>query len=316
LRAGPPPVARLSQVIAHPSYSALYDAEGKIIPESSIYVIPPNAPQSVKDKFSQSRELLQFEPQTIPTSDLERSSETVVFGGASHFHFGHHLLDGMSRLWFHSDEPTLYLDALPKMRGSHPFISEYRQLGRERRLYSLERPTLFANVVLPHASIQNGFLIYSNADAEHLAIAESASKRATSQVPSKVYLSRKAIGNRKCDGEEELEQRLSLHGFTIVRPETLLIADQISIFNSADWIVGAVGSAFHNVLFTRRGAQTRTVQFTWKKPDLRYAMIDRVKGHTSYYVRTMSCEIVGSKITSTQIDVEKSLSVLDAIGAL
>jgi capsular polysaccharide biosynthesis protein len=222
----------------------------------------------------------------------------------------------MSRLWYLSDEPTLFLDALPTVRGFHPFISEYRRLGRRRSLYNLERPTLFANLILPHASIQNGFLIYSNADAEHLAIMQSTIEEASAPATSKVYLSRKAIGNRKCHGEDEIEQRLTQYGFTIISPETLAIAEQISIFNSADWIVGSVGSAFHNVLFTQRGVQTKTVQFTWKKPDLRYLMIDRMKGHKSYYARTMTCEVVGDKIVSTQVDIEQSLSVLQVIGAL
>ena len=315
VRRGRPPVATLSQVIAHPRYTALYDVTGKIIPESSIFVMPPNAPEAVKDKFRTAPEK-ELEPETIGISDLDVCNETVVFGGAPHAHFGHHLLDGMSRLWYHSTKPTLYLDALLKARKNPPFPSEYLALGRPRQIYDLQKPTLFARLILPEASVQNAFVIYGICDTEHRAIMRSALTQASRPVPSKIYLSRRGVANRKCHGEEELERRLSSHGFAIVRPETLPIVDQICIFNLADWIVGPSSSAFHNLLFMGRGASTKTVQFTWEKPDLRDVMIDRVKGHTSYFARTMSSEVAEGQITSTRIDVEQSLFVLQAIGAL
>jgi hypothetical protein len=314
---GQPPLDTVSQAIAHPHYTALYDADGKIIPESSIYTMPANAPQSVKSKFRKSLEIRTFEPESIDISEHETCNDTVVFGGAPHPHFGHHLVDGMSRLWYHSDYPTLYLNALAKAWGEPSFISEYSRLGRPRQAFDLQKPTRFANIVLPHAGIQNGFLIYGEADSEHLAITEAALGQAHQRVPSKVYLSRRGIDDRKCHGEEELEQQLASHGFAVLGPEALPIVDQIAIFNSADWIVGATGSAFHNLLFTRRGGTTKTVQITVKKPDLRYLMIDRIKGHTSYYARTMQFEeVIGEKLVSTRVGVAETMEVLRAIGAV
>jgi hypothetical protein len=317
VRPAPPPVETLSQVIADPRYTALYDANGTIIPESSLYSMPLNAPDTIRNKFRNSLEMQEFEPESINISELEACDETVVFGGAPHPHFGHHLVDGMSRLWYHSDRPTLYVNALSQARGDHSFISEYLALGRPRTFYNLEKPTLFAKVILPHAAIQNAFLIYDNADTEHLAIMQSALEKVPRRVPPKVYLSRRSVPDRKCHGEEELERRLSLHGFAIVSPETLPVVDQISIFNCADWVVGLTGSAFHNVLFTRRGGSTRTVQITAKKPNLRFLMIDRIKGQTSYYLRTAADEkVIGSKIITSRVDVEDTMSALQAIGAL
>lgn len=313
---GPPPVTTLSGVIADPRYTALYDASGKIIPQSSMYVIPSNAPDEIKYKFSNSDEIKSFEPDQIDVSDVVSCKQTIVFGGAPHDHYGHHILDGMSRLWHHSDNPTLYLEALSKSRGEPGFVSQLRALGRPRESFDLRVPTLFDAVLLPHASIQNGFRIYDDADSEHLEIMESALKHVSRDVPSKVYLSRHDVKNRRCHGEKELQRRLLANGYAIVKPETLSIPDQIALFNQADWIVGAMGSAFHNLMFTSRGATTKTVQFIWKKPALRFLLVDRVKGQTSYYARTMSDESTDHKVLSTTIDVEESLTILEYIGAL
>jgi hypothetical protein len=312
--AGRPAISRLSRVIAHPQFTALYDVDGQKIPETSMYVMPHNTPAVVRERFAKKHQI--FEPDTIDVSDLATCGKTIAFGGAPHAHFGHHLLDGMSRLWHQSEVPTLFLDGHLDFFGHSSFVSEFRALGRPRVRVDLGRPTLFTDVISPHASIQNQFRIFINADSEHLAIATAALRRARRPFAAKVYLSRQGLENRNCEGEEELESVLSQRGFQIVRPEQLPIIDQISLFNRANWIVGQMGSAFHNVLFAPRGARSRIVQFTWGKPNLRYPMIDRIKGHRAYYARTMEPEMINEKPVSMQLNVEQSLAVLQEIGAL
>lgn len=312
---GSPPLVWLSRVIAHPSYTALYNEDGFIIPESSMYAMPPNAPWYVKEKFLKAHQ--RFEPQTIDPSDAALTDDVVVFGGAAHAHYGHHLLDGMSRFWFHSDRPTLYLEGHLKVLGYRPFVPELLSLGRRRTFYNLHRPTQFRQLLLPHASVQSGFLIYGNADLEHRAIARTALRRARLPVAAKVYLSRGGIANRKCDGEEQLEEALAQQGFDIISPEQLPLVEQIAVFNRSDWIVGAAGSAFHNLLFSRR-PMLNTVQLTWAPPNLRFPLIDRLKGQPSWYARTMAAEAVDERgiVISTRVDVDQTLLALRAAGAL
>lgn len=313
---GQPPVVWLSRVIAHPAYTGLYDETGALIPDSSIFVMPPNAPQFVRDKFQVNPK--GYEPRNIDVSDLVESDTDVVFGGAAHAHYGHQLLDGLNRLWFHCDLPTLYLDAHLQIHGNKPHVQELLTLGRPRTIYQLSRPTLFKRVLMPHSAIQSAFTIYSNADCEHLHIANSALEQAKRPVARKIYLSRRGVANRTCHGEEELEQRLSDCGFDIIRPETLPVIEQIALFNRAKWIVGPGGSAFHNILFKKRGRRVRTVQLTWLPPNLRYPLIDRIKGHRSFYAQTMVVEAhdEGPRFNETRLDIDRTMAVLRSIGAL
>jgi len=309
-----PPVIPITNAVAHPGYTALYDTDGRRIPDTSMYVMPLNSPAGVVEKFIKAR--APFEPERIDLPALANSDQKIVFGGASNSHFGHHLTDGLSRAWFHSARPTLHLDAHPDMLGQREFISTYRSLGRPRTLYTLEVPTLFAEVIVPMPSMQHSFRIYDNADTEHLAISANALELAVRPVAPKVYLSRSGVSNRRTDGELELESELRRRGFDIVSPETLSIPDQIAIFNRAEWVVGSMGSAFHNVFFSQRGAPTKTVQFTWGKPNLRYMMIDWIKGNKSYYALTMDAQYVDGDVVSTRLRVEDSLAALRKFGAL
>lgn len=312
-----PPAVWFTEVIAHPRYTALYDANGAKIPETSMYVWPFNVPPKVKAKFVKEHSI--FEADTIDPACVEAEiDDPVVFGGALHSHFGHHLLDGMSRLWYHrQDMPTLYLDAHPRLLGFGSFMKDYSRLGRPRSFVDVRKPTRFASAIVPFPAIQSGFRIYDAVDTEHLAITRAALRLARKPVPAKIYLSRRCMGRRRASGEEELEQRLAEYGFAIISPETLSVVEQISMFNHAEWIVGAVGSAFHNTLFMRRGAGLTTVQLVPRTPNIRYPMIDRVKGNRSFYIRTLApVKEVDRKVLSTKVDVEETLAILRSIGAL
>ena len=60
---------------------------------------------------------------------------------------------------------------------------------------------------------------------------------------------------RKLVNEGEVFERLErLFGFEAVNPEELDFADQVRLFNEADIVVGAHGSALSNGLFCRPGA--------------------------------------------------------------
>jgi len=67
--------------------------------------------------------------------------------------------------------------------------------------------------------------------------------------PKKIYLSRKMASGRRKFNEDEVFTVLEKYGFQIISPENYSIADQISMFGNADYIVGGSGAAFTNLLF-------------------------------------------------------------------
>ena len=65
----------------------------------------------------------------------------------------------------------------------------------------------------------------------------------------RIFLSRKNASQKRRFNEESIMELLSEFGFEAVFPEKLSVADQISLFNQADWIIGGSGAAFANLLF-------------------------------------------------------------------
>ena len=67
----------------------------------------------------------------------------------------------------------------------------------------------------------------------------------------RIFISRKNASARRRFNEDAVIQLFSEFGFEVVFPETLSVADQISLFNQAEWIVGGSGAAFANLLYCR-----------------------------------------------------------------
>jgi capsular polysaccharide biosynthesis protein len=69
------------------------------------------------------------------------------------------------------------------------------------------------------------------------------------EFPKRIFMSRKTASNRKSFNEDAVMQLLSEFGFEAIVADTLSIADQISLFNQAEWIMGGTGAAFTNLLY-------------------------------------------------------------------
>jgi capsular polysaccharide biosynthesis protein len=70
--------------------------------------------------------------------------------------------------------------------------------------------------------------------------------------PKRIFISRKKASNRRLFNEKEVFEVLSNYGFEVVYPEDYSIADQITLFNNADYIAGGSGAAFANLLFCNK----------------------------------------------------------------
>ncbi|MBQ9143537.1 MAG: glycosyltransferase family 61 protein [Paludibacteraceae bacterium] len=79
---------------------------------------------------------------------------------------------------------------------------------------------------------------------------ENAYKSAKRQLNyDKIYLSRCGIGDIM--GESNVEQFYHKHGFKIIRPEHLTVAEQIVLLNNAKEVVATEGSLSHNTIFCK-----------------------------------------------------------------
>lgn len=75
------------------------------------------------------------------------------------------------------------------------------------------------------------------------------------EFPKRIYISRKKASGRRQFNEDDVLSVLAKYHFEAVFPEDLSIADQIALFNNAEFIVGGSGAAFTNLLFCQNGCK-------------------------------------------------------------
>jgi hypothetical protein len=71
-------------------------------------------------------------------------------------------------------------------------------------------------------------------------------------MPDRIYLTRSGMPTRRLLNETAVEQIFERHGFTIVRPELLTVAQQMALASNALLIAGPAGSAMFNLAFQGR----------------------------------------------------------------
>ena len=76
-----------------------------------------------------------------------------------------------------------------------------------------------------------------------------ASRVSQEPTPARVFVTRPASGYRVCHDLVAVEAFFAAEGFTIIRPETMPLAEQVALFRGADIIAGFAGSGMFNAMF-------------------------------------------------------------------
>ena len=181
--------------------------------------------------------------------------ENVVWGGAISPHFGHFLIESVSRLW-----PLLpggELEGLPVVftcRGEFPAYAREWLAAFGARLVELpERGAVrFTRMHVPEPAWRIGAWIAPEIRDIHLHARGGMSVEA-GEDREVLWLSRTGLADRSRipDGEEELERLIAQH-VEVVHPETMTLAAQIGALESSRAVAGVIGSAFHALLMAER----------------------------------------------------------------
>lgn len=75
----------------------------------------------------------------------------------------------------------------------------------------------------------------------------------------KLYVTRSLTGGRAIANEGEIWELVRPHGFEMVRPESLSWQEQVRLFAQASHLVGPMGSALANAMFSPPGAKLLTL---------------------------------------------------------
>ncbi len=248
-----------------------------------------------------------------PYAEAEESWDgDFVFAGQLWDHFGHFLLESLARAWAFAALPG---PILWQRNAAHARLSGWQQDifdrlglgGREHRV--VDRPVRIARLAVPEPGLVTRRFLHPMQEA-----ILAAHPYRPPEPGRRVWLSRSGLSAKRAhiDGVDAIEAALADEGWTILRPETLSIADQLQALEAAEVIAGFEGSAFHGLLLGR-DVRARIVIFS-RGPAINpnYHMIAHAK-RLDQQVMTLQLEHLNGRGSYASFRLSHPRQVLDTL---
>ena len=184
-------------------------------------------------------------------------------------HWGHFLLDVVSRLWYalgHDAEVDEYVfiveDNSPR-RPTGNYLEFFQLLGIENKIRIINTPTRFHEVIIPEIGFAKGRYYSNQYNAIFDKVAAMAIKNNVIEKnwPQKVYLSRNHFRGKKVEcGLDFIDHFFSKNGFAIVYPEEISLSEMILLLQNADICAAESGTLPHNFLFAQKGKEVIIIE--------------------------------------------------------
>lgn len=211
----------------------------------------------------------------------------VVFagGGGTTKAYGHFLVEDLARLWYVFQQPGLadvrvvFNNPAQDLDNAGFRLLELAGIARDRILV-LDEPTAFDEVVVPDQAL---VLRPGSMHVPETRLVYDTIRDAVPPGPyEKVYLTYRHVERTQLSAtvnEEMIESLYERHGFTVIAPERLSVADQVSAISGASEIACTAGTLSHLVAFARDGVKLDVFardkdfmpQVQWSLNDLRAA---------------------------------------------
>ncbi|WP_269505359.1 glycosyltransferase family 61 protein [Burkholderia sp. IMCC1007] len=185
----------------------------------------------------------------------EEFSGTYYLIGNVHRHFGHVLLEGLTRLW-----ALRHFSADPSIRFAiyedevKPFALKLLELAGVdlARIVTIPKAAIVEKLIVPSPSMRSHRWITAQQMDVWQTIAEKAASASRTAPTRKVYLSRKRIPDRPLDNELEVEHFFVKQGFEVICPETIDLHEQIKTARESCILAGPVGSQMYLAAFQQK----------------------------------------------------------------
>lgn len=275
----------------------IYDAAGRLIPDAVDY----HGPSGQIENQAAAITLADFGPLE------EAPEETYIYGGFLNPHYGHFIVNSLSRQWIHPDHHMPRAKILwhgpadPKTWFGIPFIKAiFEAIGLpESRFVTFDKPTLIPRLLVPHASFKEQHFAHAafgrlcrriGANVIQRSVINERSLRADSRP---TYLSKAALasGVGRISNEPVIVDILERAGVDIIFPEKLTLAEQIRIFAERDNICGMAGSAMHTHAFWPSAGSVSVLNAT-DGPNSNFLLIDLASGLTVNYLFAPGSKVI------------------------
>ncbi|GGD14537.1 glycosyltransferase family 61 protein [Aquisalinus flavus] len=198
------------------------------------------------------------EPFELQCPEPEGRLEGTYFHlGSIHNHFGHFLLEGLTRLWA--------LELLEAAGQDCRFIMYEGQLQPyQEEILALAGVDADRIVHAPHATTVERLIVADPAYRTHRWVRKEQDRvwdRIASGIPAeedpqrKIFLSRARTTDRPLENNDEVEALFAAAGYDIVSPETMSPTDQIAMVRQCRSLAGCVGSQMYLAGFQPKGGR-------------------------------------------------------------
>ncbi|POT78555.1 hypothetical protein C3378_14805 [Klebsiella michiganensis] len=191
-------------------------------------------------------------------SIVQYENKEVIWFGFFYKHWGHFLLDFLSRMWYLIDnyrgEEIVYISHNNIIDSN--YIEFFKLLGvDEAKIRKITIPTRFKKIIIPEFSRTESYYnehylnLFKTISERVLAKSEIETKRRF--IGKSFYLSRSLFSDasKKELGEKYIEEAFVMSGFQSISPEKMSFSEQILLWNLAERIACVNGTLPLNFLF-------------------------------------------------------------------
>ena len=130
----------------------------------------------------------------------------------------------------------------------------------------------------------------------------------TAKPELRIYLSRAGARRRRVTNEAAIMESLRGYGFTVVRPETMTIREQVSLFQRAEVIVGPHGAALGGMVFSTE-AKILVLYAEQHPGEYFYTMARRIG--LEHYAVIHNCQGDEDSVEDFTVDQDRMEAVLE-----
>lgn len=246
-------------------------------------------------------------------------------------HWGHFVLETMSRTWAAREFPDLVENAslFPMNRRQelpevlNPGLSEILALNgfAQIRIDPPASRVRIAKCFVPAPSFvlgPGGRAHIRHLDAPRRAAERLSGVRRRDSRP--IYLSRSKVSGegirREFVNEPDLQARLESAGVRIVHMQDLPLAAQVELINTHDVFIGAWGSAFHNIVFCLPGHAITTFMLIGMFAPSDYLMVNAIVGNDAHYLAVVRPVVRDGVVARLEIDIDATIDYLRDRGVI
>ncbi|MBR2923189.1 MAG: glycosyltransferase family 61 protein [Alphaproteobacteria bacterium] len=218
-------------------------------------------------------------------TEAEYIDEEVLYAGVLINHFGHFLVEGLSRIWYwceHADKNLHVAFLMPKNQPLFPQFWEFMDLiGIDKeKVHIIKKITKFKKVYIPYQS----HILATSYNEKFTIPYKYISSKIPAKKKEKYYISRsKFKGGTLCLGEYLFENLYKQNGYKIIHPEKLSLKEQISVMKNASELAGISGTGMHMVLFADDNIDITILERT-DTPVPEQSLINQAMNANTYYV--------------------------------